>query len=143
TQGNKNEQQDKSALYMTQHLQGTYQIFEHLGDSVEASTKEFKSVLGDSKHEMAKQHDTASTRAIADIHRTAAQTATTATAHTHRDTHTADVLMAASKKHATPPPPQNITVTMTSVCPDCHKKFVSNQHPHSINNAPDQFGPGF
>lgn len=143
TQGDKRQQDDKSAVYMTQNTQGLFNVIGHLGDTLDASGKEIKAVMGDSKHEMAKQHDTTSTRAIADIHRTAAHVTTTGSAATHRDTHTADVLMAASKKHTEPPPVQNINVTMTSVCPDCHKKFVTNQHEASINNAPGQFGPGF
>lgn len=49
-----------------------------------------------------------------------------------------------------PPPPQNITVQVNSVCPDCHKKFVSAQQLQggSISNAPamgptGNFGAGF
>ena len=38
--------------------------------------------------------------------------------------------------------PQNIVVHVNSVCPDCHKKFVSATQKSAISNAPD-LGPGF
>ena len=145
TAGNKTAQ-DRSALYMTQGVKGVYDVIDHLGTSVHAIGKEATSLVS-SKEAMQRQQTAAYNNTREEVHRAASvkTAATTATTAHHPNIAMMDKWMTASdtKRKTAPPEPQHITVTMNSVCPDCHKKFVSNQQQTSINNAPGQFGPGF
>lgn len=138
TAGNKSTQ-DRSATYMTQGVQGLYQVMNHLGDTAGAMGKEVKT-LTTSRETVARSQADAYNKAMVDVHRSAtvggAAHMSANTTPKIKDTAMVDQWMAESKKPKPPPPPQNIVVTMTSVCPDCHKKFTTNQQQKSINNAP-------
>ncbi len=133
--------QDRGSLYTSENIRGIFQSI----DGLKATGRSLEQAAGitvTAGHQMTREHQNAQTRHAAEVRRTSAQNMQNQPITVKHDTRVADTLYAASKKPPTTPP-QNITVTLNSVCPDCHKKYVTNQQQTAINNAPGQFDAGF
>ena len=139
---------DRSALYMGQGVQDISQAVDMVSATVGNAGKKAKGLI-ETQDMVIKHYQDEYNRVAAETHRgvgvgVAAQQAATLKPKTNGpmlDKWMADI----NKPKPTTTAAQNITITMTSVCPDCHRKFVTHQQQKSINNAPNvvpDTGPG-
>lgn len=149
-QAGKTQQDDMSAQYFTKLYKSTDNIISTFGLSISSAGHEINNVIGG--HKMTADEQQAQyERAKEQVNRssTVGRAADSSIAVTQQmNAHLEEIKNKTADKanmHKGAPTKESITVNIVGVCPDCHKKFVTNSQMQqaSTNNAPGQFGPGF